>query len=1027
MRNKLTKIFMVVVLMIFSFCLYSQVFPPPENLFVTETGYATWDAPSGGSTGILAHHNGYDNIGIGTGVAEDWICAARFDAADLVAYYGSSLIAVNIHVRTAEFSYVEINVWEGGSFSDPGTLIYAQDITASVLIENWTNHVLTTPIPLVAGNEYWIGYYIYATDDHPSSVDAGPAVPGKGDWMYYSGIWQEISVAFALDYNWCIEGVVGIDDNILTKNPMKYNLSEAQSTKRVLNSLSAGKMEAAFNRPVRKNNSTTSSREILLGYNVYLDGALVAFTTNLFYDYDDGTLISGQSYFAEVTAVYDVGESTPIDYTFIYQPTTLDPPQNLFVTETGYATWDSSGGGATGILAHHSGYDNNGIGTGGAASWICAARFDTTDLVPYYGSNLTDVNIHICTADFSYVEARVYEGGSFGYAGNLVYAQDITSSVLIEDWTNHVLTTPIPLVANHEYWIGYYIDATGDHPASVDAGPAIPGKGDWMFYIAAWVEISIAYGLDYNWCIEGVVGGTENIRDKTISTKNIFSQPPGSMVTSGIPEAAYNHPKQRYDRASDTRVLLGYNVYLDGVYINFTTNLFWQYTGLTLGVNYTAGVSALYNAGESEIIEYDFVYIDYVEQTIGLLSGWNMISFYNEPVNMDIHAIMQVLIDAGELFKVQDEGGLALVYLPGIGWYNGIGDMVTTEGYYIKVLVDTQLYTIGSLVALPKDIPLITGWNMMSYPMMTSQDGLAVVQPLIDTGDLFKVQNESGLAIVYLPGIGWYNGIGDFLPGEGYYIKVNSDVTLMIIEPVDYVMKKRESIKKVKKQTQQLRETTHFVPNWLNNPYMAMNVFVTSLEIVSLSLKAGDELGIFDGDICVGSSVTEDDAIISLIASTDDPLTEEIDGFIVGNEMSFRFWDNIENIEMGDIDVTETSGDETFASLGTSVLCLEIMTTGISDEPISTVTKLGQNYPNPFNPETTINFSMKESGHVTLEIYNIKGQRVKTLINEFRDAGYYRAIWDGTDDNRILVSSGIYLYKMNEGYQIMLKKMLLVK
>ena len=320
---------------------------PPQNLFVDNLGYATWDAP-GGAAGVLAHHSGYDNNGIGTGAAASWTCAARFDATDLATYYGSNLTDVNVHIRTADFSYVEINVWEGGSFGDPGTLVYAQDITASVLIEDWTNHVLTTPVPLVAGNEYWIGYYIDATFDHPSSVDAGPAVPGKGDWMHYAGIWQEISVAFGLDYNWCIEGVVGADDNILAKTKMKSDNSVVQTKQKAMqmrNTFSQGKMEAEFNRPIRKNNSTNSSRETLLGYDVYLDGAFIAFTTDLFYDYDDGTLIIDQSYFAEVIAVYDVGQSAPIGYTFIYQPTPLLPPQNLAVTDQGYATWDAPGGG----------------------------------------------------------------------------------------------------------------------------------------------------------------------------------------------------------------------------------------------------------------------------------------------------------------------------------------------------------------------------------------------------------------------------------------------------------------------------------------------------------------------------------------------------------------------------------------------------------------------------------------------------------------------------------------------------------
>ncbi len=64
---------------------------------------------------------------------------------------------------------------------------------------------------------------------------------------------------------------------------------------------------------------TPSNMRDLLGYNVYLDGVFIAYTADLFYDYDDGTLIDGQSYLAEVTAVYDEGESDPVDFLFTYQ------------------------------------------------------------------------------------------------------------------------------------------------------------------------------------------------------------------------------------------------------------------------------------------------------------------------------------------------------------------------------------------------------------------------------------------------------------------------------------------------------------------------------------------------------------------------------------------------------------------------------------------------------------------------------------------------------------------------------------
>jgi hypothetical protein len=85
------------------------------------------------------------------------------------------------------------------------------------------------------------------------------------------------------------------------------------------------------------------------------------------------------------------------------------------------------------------------------------------------------------------------------------------------------------------------------------------------------------------------------------------------------------------------------------------------------------------------------------------------------------------------------------------------------------------------------------------------------------------------------------------------------------------------------------------------------------------------------------------------------------------------------------------------------------------------------NYPNPFNPTTTISFSLPENGNVELSIYNVKGQKVTTLINEQMQSGKHTAIWSGLDSNNKSVSSGIYLYKIKAGNQESAKRMLLLK
>ena len=90
------------------------------------------------------------------------------------------------------------------------------------------------------------------------------------------------------------------------------------------------------------------------------------------------------------------------------------------------------------------------------------------------------------------------------------------------------------------------------------------------------------------------------------------------------------------------------------------------------------------------------------------------------------------------------------------------------------------------------------------------------------------------------------------------------------------------------------------------------------------------------------------------------------------------------------------------------------------------------NYPNPFNPSTTISFQFsneqnQQNEQTKLEIYNVKGQKVKTLMNERLEAGKHTVVWNGRDSNDKQVSSGIYFYKLKAGDFQKVRKMLLMK
>lgn len=103
--------------------------------------------------------------------------------------------------------------------------------------------------------------------------------------------------------------------------------------------------------------------------------------------------------------------------------------------------------------------------------------------------------------------------------------------------------------------------------------------------------------------------------------------------------------------------------------------------------------------------------------------------------------------------------------------------------------------------------------------------------------------------------------------------------------------------------------------------------------------------------------------------------------------------------------------------------------TGINDDIVELkVFEMQQNFPNPFNPTTTISFSIEQtSSFVTLEIYNLKGQKVKTLISDRFEAGNYSTTWNGTDNENSTVSSGIYFYKMKTDFGVDMKKCVLLK
>ena len=112
---------------------------------------------------------------------------------------------------------------------------------------------------------------------------------------------------------------------------------------------------------------------------------------------------------------------------------------------------------------------------------------------------------------------------------------------------------------------------------------------------------------------------------------------------------------------------------------------------------------------------------------------------------------------------------------------------------------------------------------------------------------------------------------------------------------------------------------------------------------------------------------------------------------------------------------TTVAGD-----LGTSVQDPE-------SDVLPKVFALQQNYPNPFNPTTTIEYRVPSASHVKLLIYNMLGQRVRTLLDEQKQPGVHQIVWDARDDFGRKVAANVYFYRFVAGDFRKIQKMVLVK
>lgn len=387
------------------------------------------------------------------------------------------------------------------------------------------------------------------------------------------------------------------------------------------------------------------------------------------------------------------------------------------------------------------------------------------------------------------------------------------------------------------------------------------------------------------------------------------------------------------------------------------------------------------------------------KQTIYLTKGWNWVSTHVQPETLNVAAVTRKVKNL--VIMVNGNGQF---YIPGV--VNGIGNFNPLEGYKVYVSANDSLVVQGQPMLASTPIMLKTDWNLVSY--LPNQPLNAEVALANIRANLAIAKNDIGG--FYIPGV--INTLGNMVPGEGYMLYLNKADTLIY-----------PSGPNLTKIANPLVVTHCFKPAHFQVVAPTDDNYcigVASVKIDGQLPTPGTEIGIFtESGLCVGGGVWMNQEFLAITAWKDNGQTPEIDGYVPGERMLFKIWSKDNDREI-DLLASFKIGDGIFGTGSYALVELENIL-----QPTSYA--LDQNYPNPFNPETTIKYQLPQPGKVTLTIYNLLGQEIKILVDDYQTAGYHTLQWDGTDAEGRALPSGVYVYRLQTKEFSDTKKLIMLK
>ncbi|MBT3232036.1 MAG: T9SS type A sorting domain-containing protein [Calditrichaeota bacterium] len=414
---------------------------------------------------------------------------------------------------------------------------------------------------------------------------------------------------------------------------------------------------------------------------------------------------------------------------------------------------------------------------------------------------------------------------------------------------------------------------------------------------------------------------------------------------------------------------------------------------------------------------YDFTGdLGFRDLNMSLDPGWNMISLNISPPRQfwrgdDGPAVIPLLerLRANEnrhhVVLLKDEIGR--FYSPEFN-FNNIPFWNLTEGYFLYIEEDVETVFTGEAIPYNADIPLTEGWNIAAYfPTYELDAGdpvFFVLRNILD--NLILAKDRDGR---FMNPEWRFSNMQPWRETQGYQINVDADVVL------NYPQQDEGRIVGDMESELKNRNSHWYTPQVTDNN---MSLLISSITGMELSLN--DEVAAFDWDgMVVGVGIFDRSGRAGITIWGDDSATEYKEGPIAGEPFELKLWDAsrqwVRDISIVDI---ESGSGLIYEPEGFAAVTAEVYPIFTGDFHLEGA------FPNPFNPTTKIKYTVPIINSVSLQVFDIKGRLVETLVEGVMPPGTHSVVWDAGG-----VGAGVYIVRMKgeSGNMGRMRKVVLVK